>query len=42
MDRNKQQQQKSEELVAGPSEAKYGHPKDNYRRIAKLSSVSLV
>lgn len=41
MDRNKQQQQKSEELVAGPREAKYGHPKDNYRRIAHIWSAVL-
>lgn len=41
MDRNERQQQKSDELVAGPREQKYGHPKDNYRRIAHIWSAVL-
>ena len=41
MDRNEKQQQKSDELVAGPREQRYGHPKDNYRRIAHIWSAVL-
>lgn len=41
MDRNEKQQQKSDELVAGPREQRYGHPKDNYRRIALVWSAVL-
>ena len=39
--RNLKQQKKSRELVAGPRELKYGHPKQNYRRIAKIWSAVL-
>lgn len=41
MDRNEAQQKLAEELVATKREAKYGHPKDNYRRIAHIWSAVL-
>lgn len=41
MDRNEAQKEKSEQLVAGPREQRYGHPKVNYRRIALIWSAVL-
>lgn len=41
MDRNEEQKKLADELVAGRREKTYGHPKDNYRRIAHIWSAVL-